>query len=116
MSRSFLAVGLLIASLLPACGEKSAPKVDCSTATVPTFAQVEIFSLCTSCHSSAVSGAARQSAPGDVNFDTYAAAKASASSAAGEVNGGEMPPAGHPQPTADQKTALYAWAACGTPQ
>lgn len=91
------------------------PTVDCSTATVPTYSQLAIWSTCTDCHAKTASGGARQGAPSDVNFDTYQAATASAEKAAATVNGGSMPPGNERQPTTDQKTALYAWALCGTP-
>jgi uncharacterized membrane protein len=99
-----------------ACGNNpSPPKIDCTTVTVvPTYSEVA-WPFCTSCHNSTLSGAARQDAPGDVNYDTYAAAKAHATQAAAQVNAGQMPPGGAPQMTEAQKTALYQWALCGTP-
>ena len=116
MSRALRVASVLVfASLFSACGPQ-APSVDCTTATLVPYSQLSIMSLCTSCHSSTVTGSKREGAPGDVNYDSYAAAKSHASSGAAQVNGGEMPPSGEPQPTAEQKTALYAWAACGTPQ
>jgi uncharacterized membrane protein len=101
--------------------EPELPKIDCATvATVPTYSQVTIFEVCNQCHSTAKTGADRHDADGDVNFNTYADAKASAEEAAGEVNGGDMPPANPGIElraiTADEKTALYQWALCGTPQ
>lgn len=88
--------------------------VDCSAA-VPTYAELTIWPLCTVCHASSLTGTARQRAPSNINFDTYAAAAAAATEAAAQVNAGEMPPPGQTQPTADQKTALYRWASCGQP-
>ena len=102
--------------LLAACGPNEVtPTVDCSTVTIPKYSELTIWPTCTSCHASTASGSKREDAPGDVNFDSYAAAQASAAKAAATVNGGSMPPSGEAQPTADQKAALYAWALCGTP-
>ena len=116
MSRSLRAACVLaFASLFSACAPQ-APSVECATATVVPYSQLTILSLCTGCHSSTVTGNKRDGAPGGVNYDSYAAAKAEASSGAAQVNAGEMPPPGEAQPTADQKDALYSWAACGTPQ
>jgi uncharacterized membrane protein len=97
-----------------------APTIDCSAvASVPTFAQVSVFtSTCNSCHSSTKTGADRKNAPVDINFDDYASAKAHANTAQSEVAGGDMPPATYtgPKPTEAQKTELYTWAQCETPQ
>ena len=110
-----LACGLLFVTAV-ACNQATPPTVDCATATVPTYAQLTILPTCTSCHSSSVSGGAREDAPAGVDFDSYALAKASAASGAAQVNSGFMPPAHEAQPTDAQKTAFYAWALCGTPQ
>jgi uncharacterized membrane protein len=94
------------------------PQVNCNEGTVPTYAEVKAGGLtkCTSCHASTATGAARVDAPADVNFDTYAAAKAEAKQAAIEVNAGAMPPSGLPALSAAEKDALYKWALCGTPE
>jgi len=73
-------------------------------------------SLCTSCHASTLTGAARNKAPADINFDGYAAAASQARQSAALVNSGVMPDRGSPQPSDEQKTALALWAACGTPE
>jgi uncharacterized membrane protein len=111
----------LLALVLPCvflgCGstdsEGSAPAVDCNTATVPKFAEVAIFQKCVKCHGTTVSN--RQGAPQSINFDNYASASANAKQAAAEVSSGAMP-ADHTPVTSDEKQALYAWAACGTPE
>jgi uncharacterized membrane protein len=101
--------------------EPPLPKVDCQTvATVPTYSQLTILDVCTQCHATTKTGAARHDADGDINYDTYAAAKKDAKGAAREVNGGDMPP-NDPNVqlraiTEDEKTALYEWALCGTPE
>jgi uncharacterized membrane protein len=98
------------------CGEDATPPlVDCNTVTPQRYSALTIWPLCTACHSSALSGAARNMAPVGTNFDTYAAAMSKAGAAASRVNLGQMPPAGSMQPSAEQKAALLAWATCGTP-
>jgi uncharacterized membrane protein len=95
--------------------ETAAISVDCSAVTVPKYSELTIWPLCISCHSSTLTGSARKNAPANINFDTYAAAQAQAARAAAEVKAGTMPERGSSQPTDDEKAALYAWAACGTP-
>lgn len=110
---------VVLAMALAACGGGEGgkpPTIDCSTVTVPSYAAVELWPLCTSCHSSTSTGTDREMAPVGVNFDTYAAAKAQAASAAAQVNAGIMPPMTALQPSAAQKAQLYAWALCGTPE
>jgi uncharacterized membrane protein len=108
----------ITATILAAgCGNLGTPPtVDCSQVTIPTYSQLTIWPLCTSCHSSAASGGARHGAPGGVNYDTYDSARAAASIAASTVNSGIMPGSGQPAPTEEQKSALFAWALCGSPQ
>ena len=109
------------ASLAASCSsdeEDALPTVDCATATVPTFANVSVFSaVCTTCHSSTKTGAARNAAPVGLDFDTFAAAQPHATKAVSEVFNGAMPPNGaSAQLTETQRTELYAWGLCGTPQ
>jgi cytochrome c5 len=120
----------LFALLFVACGSDSGssepdeeeelpPVINCSTVqTVPKFSQVLAFQqVCTNCHVSTKTGAARNGAPADINFDQYASAMAHAEQASIEVNVGAMPPEGsNLSLTAEQKTTLYDWALCGTPQ
>lgn len=109
---------LLAGLLATGCGGESegvAPTVDCSQVTASSYASLTIWPLCTDCHAASKTGKAREDAPVGVNFDSYAAATAQAASAAAQVNAGLMPPRDEVQPSAEQKQALYAWAACGTP-
>ena len=119
--------GLVLGLVLVGCGSSdeegeeeealNLPTVSCEAdaGAVPTFAQVTIFEKCDTCHGA--SGDARKLAPVDVDFRTYAGAKAHAEKAASEVNGGDMPPAGTDlKLTAEEKDALYRWALCGTPE
>ncbi len=110
---------LSAAGLLVACAgndEPTLPAIDCSTATVQKYSELTIWPICTNCHASTKTGAARNMAPETVNFDSYNSAKASATRAAIRVNIGTMPPAGGTStPSAEQKAALVNWAQCGTP-
>ncbi|MBC8131405.1 MAG: hypothetical protein H7X95_00380 [Deltaproteobacteria bacterium] len=103
------------AGLLCGCAEGVVPTVDCTTVTPVKYSELTIWPTCTGCHASALSGGARHDAPGGFNYDTYASSKAQAVPAAAWVNAGLMPPGNSPQPTAEEKTALYNWALCGTP-
>jgi uncharacterized membrane protein len=99
------------------CGDEPPPPlVNCSQVTPKKYSELTIFGLCNACHSSALSGAARMNAPVGSNFDSFEGAKAKAGLAASRVNLGQMPPAGSPRPTEEQKADLIAWATCGTPQ
>jgi len=113
---------LVLAAALTACGsddseEAELPEVDCS-GTIPTFAQVDAFSdVCTNCHSTGLTGALRNDAPEDINFNDYASAKAHAEKAAEEVFEGAMPPADSSEMLEEaQKEQLYLWALCGQPE
>ena len=114
---------IMLVGTLSACGsedeeEEELPEVDCTATTIPTFDQVTAFSqVCTNCHSSTLTGDARNDAPEDINFDDYASAQAHAEKAAEEVFEGAMPPAtANEMLTADQEQDLYLWALCGTPE
>jgi cytochrome c5 len=120
---------VLILSLvaLSACGggndaqeeEELPPVVNCSAVQpVPAFSQVQVFqSVCTNCHSSSKTGATRNGAPAEINFDQYSSAFAHAEQAAIEVNVGAMPPEFAMITLTDvQKATLFNWAMCGAPQ
>lgn len=82
----------------------------------PTYSQVTIWSKCTTCHSSKVTGMDRMDATPDVNFDSYDAAKMQGALANTWVSTGLMPPEGHPQPSQAEKDSLKAWVDCGMPR
>lgn len=107
-------MALTLSSLTAACGGDDMPAVDCAAVTPPTFANVALFNSCVGCHSAALSGNERFGAPGDVNYDTYAAAVANADHGVHEVESGSMPPVGSVSEA--DKQDFYAWAMCGTPQ
>ena len=111
----------------PTVETDSLPAVDCASETVPKFSEVTLFkTTCVTCHSSAKTGDARkgagaEAAPVSINFDTYAAAKASAITAAEELyedERGAMPPedSGLNPATAAEKKQVLVWAKCGTPE
>ncbi len=105
---------MLFTLALIGCGN-DLPVVDCASGAVPLYSEVTAFNTCTACHSSALSGAARNDAPNDINYDTAAVAKVDAESAVSQVFGGSMPPAGY-SVTEEQKQMLYKWGLCGTPE
>jgi uncharacterized membrane protein len=115
--RPFTFALFVVAGLAAGCGTEATPPplVDCTKVTPQRYSALTIWPKCTSCHSSALMGAARNMAPVGTNFDTFEAAKAKAGAAASRVNLGQMPPAGATQPTPDEKAALLAWAVCETP-
>ena len=69
---------------------------------------------CIGCHSSQVSGAARNGAPLSVNFDSYEAASANAGAANSRIQAGSMPPGGS-VPAAD-RIVFQLWLSEGVPQ
>ena len=109
-----------------ACGDDSGtieggpPEVECPSdaSDVPSFAEVDAFSeVCTQCHDSSLSGAARRNAPKHLNFDEYEVAHANAERIATEVYWGNMPPSGSKLTlTMEQIDELFVWAMCGAPE
>jgi hypothetical protein len=102
-------------------GASGATCPDDSTLTYDTFGQAFMEDYCTRCHSSALTGAARNGAPSDHNFDTLANIKDTepehldeeAAAGPNHVNTA-MPPTA-PQPTEAERRKLGEWLACGTP-
>ena len=81
--------------------------------------RAKVFTNCLKCHSSELTGSKRNGAPADVNWDTYAAAKAKAGRAIQRaVYTKDMPPgsSGLPILTSEQQAALLAWNSAGLPQ
>ena len=88
------------------------PNPDCASAPA-TFAQVEAFKVCVTCHATTKSIAQRSSAPIDVNFDTERDAAAHANRAVMLVMSGLMPPSASGLSVSDAaKRQLYSWAMC----
>lgn len=76
----------------------------------------KVLTVCLSCHSSTLTGGARNSAPPTVDFNTYASALLWGDLAVIRAVGGTMPPAGNPALNQEQKAALQAWQAAGFPE
>jgi cytochrome c5 len=92
-----------------------------SALTYDNFGKAFMEDYCTRCHRSALTGAARNGAPSDHNFDTLALIKDTepehldeeAAGGATRVNTG-MPPSGA-MPTEAERRKLGEWLKCGTP-
>jgi uncharacterized membrane protein len=89
-----------------------------STLTWDTFGQKFMNDYCTRCHSTSLSGSARQGAPSDHNFEAAALVREQAEhidwlAAAGPDSVNNEMPIGDPQPTEDERRQLGEWIACG---
>jgi cytochrome c5 len=97
------------------------PITGTTTLTYDNFGKAFMEDYCTRCHSSALTGAARNGAPSDHNFDTLALIKDTepehldeeAAGGATRVNTG-MPPSGA-MPTEAERRKLGEWLKSGTP-
>ncbi len=129
----FLSLGFVL--MLAGCGSSGdggdeetsdVPKIDCTAAMatgIPTYSQLTfLHDVCVNCHDSTkTTSEARQAANPDVNYDTYEAAKASATKGVSEVyegGTGAMPPEGSQirHLTDPERVQFNTWAQCGTPQ
>jgi cytochrome c5 len=115
---------ITLALALSACGgdEDGGPNaeslgIDCSD-DVPTFDEVTAFeTVCTNCHASSLSGAARNGAPAGYDFDRYERAADEAGEIAEYVNEGLMPPPDSGLSiSAAERQAILRWSVCGTPE
>jgi uncharacterized membrane protein len=92
-----------------------------STVTAQNFGTAFMNQYCNRCHSSTLSGAARQDAPADANFDTLEGVRHSAhdidewAGAGPNRENTEMPPNGS-MPTKEERQKLSEWLACGAPE
>jgi uncharacterized membrane protein len=84
----------------------------------PTFSEVTAFSqVCVNCHSSTLTGNDRNGAPEGYNFDQYESASDEAEEIEELVRSGEMPPSNSGYSISEaQKSALYLWIECDTPE
>lgn len=94
-----------------------------STLTYDTFGGSFMEQYCTSCHSSSLTGAARNGAPSDHNFDTLAAIREvgaehidlAAAAGPSQVNISMPPAAQDSKPSEAERRLLGEWLACGIP-
>jgi uncharacterized membrane protein len=92
-----------------------------STLTYENFGKSFVESYCTDCHSSELSGDARNGAPSFHDFDTLAGIRAVAnhidqtSGIGPAAENRNMPPEGEPQPTDAEREMLAEWIACNAP-
>ena len=92
-----------------------------STLTYTNFGESFFTTYCTSCHSSTLTGSARQDAPDGFNYDTLAGIKENAAAIDSEAAGGPttintiMPEGGSTRPSDAIRKQLGEWLACGEP-
>ena len=125
--RRVLAVGLTAIGI--ACGNDDGELGEPTGATCPpdstltyeTFGRDFMSQYCTTCHSSALVGAARNGAPSDHDFDTLEAIRDvgadhidRAAGAGPDYVNTFMPPSGQePRPSEAERRLLGEWLACG---
>ncbi len=116
-----VALGVVVALVL-SCGTGDEPKTNANsgasgsiTPTWNNFAQGFFQNYCLRCHSSSVTGAARNGAPDGVNFDTYSDVVAESANIRNEVSTAGMPPT-PPMPTTTEDQTLVAWIDAGMPE
>jgi uncharacterized membrane protein len=122
-----IALLFLIMTIALGCGEDEgegkptgATCPTASTLTYETFGSAFMESYCLRCHSSAVTGADREDAPTDHNFDTLNEIKGLAehideNAGAGPDATNTLMPPDDPRPSLEQRMQLSAWLACGAP-
>jgi uncharacterized membrane protein len=132
MSRALLAAFLALTALTaceddpppPSCPEEhehegtpSGAACNGSTLTYENFGQMFMEAYCTRCHSSELTGEARNCAPSDHNFDTldeivlYRDHIDEAAAAGPDSVNEAMPPSGA-KPTSEERQNLGIWLAC----
>ncbi len=119
-SLTFASLGLLASLSLTGCDNGTANPGDCDTLATVWGGDAELFfeSYCLECHSTALTGDARQDAPNSINFDTYSDLTANdLEEVEGEIDGGAMPPEeSSAQPTSAEVETIVTWLACGAPE
>lgn len=91
-----------------------------STLTWGTFGKGFMDSYCTRCHSTTLTGSARQGAPNDHNFDSVELVRVELDhtdeqAAAGPDSVNALMPIGTPTPSEAERRQLGEWLACGAP-
>ncbi len=95
----------------------------CVAASAPTwdsFGEAFFATYCARCHSETLTGAARNGAPFDYNFDTVELVRMQSRKielvAAGDADGiNNSMPLGDPKPSDAERVTLGEWLACGAP-
>lgn len=117
---------VLVLVPVPGCdgGEDGTPSgavcPEDSTLTWDNFARPFMDSYCTRCHSTTLTGASRQGAPNDHNFDSAELVRqeldhTDEQAAAGPDSVNVLMPIGDPKPTEEERRKLGEWLACGAP-
>jgi mono/diheme cytochrome c family protein len=92
-----------------------------STLTYDSFGEAFMARYCVRCHSSPLTGSARNGAPSDHDFDTLEGLHATEpehideQAAAGPDNVNTAMPPGDPRPSEAERRELGEWVACGMP-
>jgi hypothetical protein len=92
-----------------------------STLTYENFGSAFMDDYCLRCHSSEVTGADREGAPSDHNFDTLAEIRTfhehidQMAGSGPEATNDQMPPDDGDAPTMAEREMLAEWLACGSP-
>jgi hypothetical protein len=130
MSLRTCLLAVCLSSLLAACdgndddgGHETPSGAVCaegSTLTWDNFAEDFFASYCTRCHSTTLSGAARNGAPNDHNFDSVEMVRdeidhTDEQAAAGPDSVNTLMPISGPAPTEEERRKLGEWLACGAP-
>lgn len=107
---------LALAGFLSACGgDEAASLGECPTSsmTQQVAGRSVVTQRCSSCHSSAATGAARQNAPVGVDYDTLVGVRANTTKGWEQASAGVMPPTGALNATDLENLRIFL--ACGAP-
>lgn len=124
--RSLLALCMLLAPLVGCdggTGDETPSGATCpedSTLTWDNFGKGFMDTYCVRCHSAKLTGAQRQGAPNDHNFDSVELIRAEIDhtdeqAAAGPDAVNTLMPIGDPTPSEAERRQLGEWLACGAP-
>jgi uncharacterized membrane protein len=118
-------IAFILFALVTACDDSSETEYPPTESTCPpestltyeNFGQPFMEMYCTRCHSSALTGEARQDAPLYHDFDSLdgvlaVAVHVDGNAAAGPAATNELMPIGAPTPTTDERRQLGEWLAC----